>query len=137
MAVTKLTEPLGEKRTKIITNFVRSFLLLLLTYYFCFFKNSTPVSGKSVNIPVAPDLFNNECIVHLIYVSEELIKYFYARCMGAITLCIVRALHLVIYFIEVSYISVKCFLINQKRFYRAGYDRFLCDVRNQYDQNIP
>ena len=57
--------------------------------------------------------------------------------MGAITLCIVRALHLVIYFIEVSYISVKCFLINQKRFYRVGYDRFLYDVRNQYDQNIP
>ena len=57
--------------------------------------------------------------------------------MGAITLCIVRALHLVIYFIEVSYILVKCFLINQKCFYRVGYDRFLYDVRNQYDQNIP
>ena len=59
MALTNLMEPLGEKRSKITTNFDRSFLLLLLTYYFCFFKNSTPVSGKSVNTPVAPDLFNN------------------------------------------------------------------------------
>ena len=48
----------NKKRSKITTNFDR-FLLLLLTYYFCFFKNSTPVSGKSVNTPVAPDLFNN------------------------------------------------------------------------------
>ena len=35
------------------------FFITLLTHYFCFFKNSTPVSGKSVNTPVAPDLFNN------------------------------------------------------------------------------
>ena len=27
--------------------------------YFIPFKNSTQVSGKSVNTPVAPDLFNN------------------------------------------------------------------------------
>lgn len=45
----------GQKSQRILT----SLLLLLLTDYFCFFKNSTPVSGKSVNTPVAPDLFNN------------------------------------------------------------------------------
>ena len=48
-----------KKAVKKSQQILTALFITLLTHYFCFFKNSTPVSGKSVNTPVAPDLFNN------------------------------------------------------------------------------